>query len=300
MNSVRHVRMQRLQQMILGLAAIAALATGQAFAQSPADKQAAWTKVGVRVEEAEKTSLAEIDIAVKAIDQRFEEAEKNIRPFVADVLGWGAKARYIASGAEQAINGAAGLLDNVFGSKLSTPAKPDSFAVFARRRFEHHIFAPRNADEITSRFPRHSLYVSRLEKRLAWELFRQRSKALKQEFEAAAATYRTRLEELKTKLLIDLEIDLPDGDPARISPAIPMEKTLLAHVDAVIQEAIASATTDFLVTAGKEAVSQVGGGWLTGMLMTGGAAGGMHVAQNQDPWKRHGHRTGYRRRPGGR
>ena len=32
-----------------------------------------------------------------------------------------------------------------------------------------------NADEITSRFPRHSLYVSRLEKRLAWELFRQRS-----------------------------------------------------------------------------------------------------------------------------
>ena len=256
MKSNGQVRVGKWWQMVFGVAVATVLATGQAFAQPPAeqpaaDKQEAWRKAWPILLKAEQDSLGEIDGAIKAVDQRFEEAKNNARSFVTDVLGWGGKGRYVLGGAEQAINGAAGLLDSVFGSKLSKPAGPDSFTVFARERFEHHVFTP---------------------------------EALKREIEAAAAIFSQRAQRIDAQVMVDLQADLPDGDPARITPAVRMEQTLLAQVDGVIQDAIADATTDFLVTAGKEAVSQVGGGWLTGMLMTGGAAGGMHAAQNQDPW----------------
>ena len=136
----------------------------------------------------------------------------------------------------QLVNGTAWLMDGVFGTKLGQPAGPDSFRAFAKEQFVKAVADP---------------------------------DVLKKEIENAATSYVTKLRAIENRLLVDIGADLPDAELRM--PRIPVPKladTLLAQVDAAVNDIIADAAADFGMTVVKEAVCQVGSGIVTGMVFS--------------------------------
>ena len=192
---------------------------GQAAAQSPADKQAAWAKAWPRMMQAERESAAEINAAIKEIDEEFAASTAKARPFVDNLLGLWGKYQFACGGADKINSMATGFIDNVFGTKISQSG-PDQFTRFACDTFVKEVFDPA---------------------------------AFKRAIEAATEGYASRLQGVEGTLLVDLEADLPDSD-LRLDKAIPVLKltnAMRAHIDQAVADAIADAGTDFAVTAGR-------------------------------------------------
>jgi hypothetical protein len=233
-------------RLLFGLAALSVLAFGQARAEPPGGAKT-WEQAWPRLIEAEDQSKREIDNAIKVIDRRFDEASSHVQAYSEEIMGLFGKLSVFAGGAEDVINGAAGLIDGALGTKLGQVAPADRFGVFARERFTSLVLDPL---------------------------------AFKREIQGVAATYGKRLQAIETRLLMDLEVDAENGwDPRKDLPAVSFDKPLLAHIDGVCSETVTDASRDLIVEVGK----QVGGGYLTSILFGAGAAGGMAALTDQDP-----------------
>ncbi len=243
---------------LLALSAVAAITSGIALGQelkpipanafAPASPVDAWKKAWPRLLAAEKEADVALAEATRDVEASYALAAKNLRPFVEDILGGWGKWEYAAGGAAKALNVVAAAVDGALGSKLSTPDAPDRFTRFAREAFVSRVFDPA---------------------------------VFKRGIEGAVGTYVARLQAIESKLLVDLEADMPDG--AFRIPKVPAPKlsdVMGAQIDAAVADLIADAGTDFAVWAGKEAMGQVGGSWLTGLVASSGMLGAGAAANN--------------------
>ena len=253
MNILNYFSMRRLYwQLLFGLAVIAVLLAGHAFGQEGADKREAWEKALPHIQQAERESLATIDEAVVEINRRFDEAAPKIQPWVVDLLGIWGKVDFVVGSTQNLVNGTAQLFDNLFGTKLGNVAGADRFEKMARTTFTEKVFDPADMEE-----------------------------AIK----AAFKTYGEKTEAIAAKLFVAINADVPDAAVPLSSPVLEVNlpRGVIRHIDAALNDATSAAADDFLLTVGKEAIGQVGGNILAGILLTVAGAAGEHAAMSNDP-----------------
>ena len=240
-------------QMFFGLVVLAViLAAGRAHGQEATEKGEAWQKALPHIQQAERESLTAIDEAVADVNRRFDDAAPKIRPWVEDLLGLWGKLDFVVGSTQNFLNGAAGIFDDLLGTKLGKVAGEDRFATMARSSFTEKILDPADMED-----------------------------AIK----AAVKTYDAKLDAISAKLFVAINADVPDADMPSSAPAIAVNlpKGIFRHIDAALKDATDAATGDFLLFVGKELASQVGGNILAGTLMGGGAAAGHEMVHTGYP-----------------
>lgn len=207
---------------VLGLVVLAViLAAGRAHGQEATEKGEAWQKALPHIQQAERESLTAIDEAVADVNRRFDDAAPKIRPWVEDLLGLWGKLDFVVGSTQNFLNGAAGIFDDLLGTKLGKVAGEDRFATMARSSFTEKILDPADMED-----------------------------AIK----AAVKTYDAKLDAISAKLFVAINADVPDADMPSSAPAIAVNlpKGIFRHIDAALKDATDAATGDFLLFVGKE------------------------------------------------
>ena len=170
-----------------------------------------------------------IGTAIAGLDRFFVERRAAAPAFAEEVLGFEGKMQAAGNLTAEVVNGVAGLLGQ-------------------DRLVDQHQLAR----HIKDCFTRHVLDETRLHKSLA----------------AAAASYVAGLADIESRLLVDIQADLPDGAlPPGELPPMRNEAGEFRFIDSPLNDMINTAVGDLFIGTGKFAASWIGGDMLSGGLL---------------------------------
>jgi hypothetical protein len=171
-----------------------------------------------------------IGAAIAGLDRFFVERRAAAPAFAEEVLGFGGKMQAAGNLAAEVVNGVAGLLGQ-------------------DRLVDQHQLVR----HIKDCFTRHVLDETRLRKALA----------------AAAASYVAGLADVESRLLVEIQADLPDGalPPGELPPMRNEAGEFRCIVNSSLEDLFNTSAGDLFIGTGKFAASWIGGDVLSGGLL---------------------------------